>query len=169
MSTETEIAAPRRGVLPRLPWILVALSLALNMFFIGGFFWVRGEAARAHLRPAERFEMIARELNLDAKQRTAFEHFIGLMRMRTRHLREANIPLIQEAWAEMAKPQPDDAVIDRDLETATANRRAFQVDTSHALRGFLAALSDEQRARFVEFAKNRQDRDVPPLLRRLQP
>ena len=169
MSAETEIAAARRGVLPRLSWILLALSLALNMFFIGGFFWVRGEAARAHLRPAERFEMIARELNLDSKQRGAFEHLIGLMRMSTRRLREANMPLIQEAWAEMAKAQPDEAVIDRNLEAAAANRRTFQVDTSHALRGFLAALSDEQRAHFVEFAKNRQNRDVPPLLRRLQP
>jgi len=169
VSAETESVAPRRGVLPRLPWILLALSLALNLFFIGGFFWVRGEAARAQMRPAERFELIAHELNLDAKQRGAFEHFVGLMRMRARHLRESNQPLIEEAWGELAKPKPDDAVIDHDLEAAAANRHAFQVETSHALRSFLAGLSDELRTRFVEFAKNRQNRDVPPLLRQLQP
>jgi uncharacterized membrane protein len=167
VSAPAESAAPRRGGLPRLPWILLALSLALNAFFVGGFFWVRGEATRAQMRPAERFELIAHDLNLDTKQRAAFEHFIGIMRMRSRHLREANLPLIEEAWGELAKPKPDDGLIDRNLDTAATNRHAFQLDTSHALRGFLSALSDDQRRQFVEFAKNRQNRDLPPILRQL--
>jgi uncharacterized membrane protein len=169
VSVETESAGLRRGALPRLPWILLALSLALNAFFVGGFFWVRGEVARAQLRPAERFELIGRELNLDAKQRAAFDHFIGQMRMRARHLREANQPLIEEAWNELEKPKPDDGVVDRNLDAANANRHNFQIDNSHALRTFLTSLSDEQRRSFVEFAKHRQNRDVPPILRQLQP
>jgi hypothetical protein len=89
--------------------------------------------------------------------------------MRSRHLRESNQPLIEETWVELAKPKPDDALIDHNLDEAANNRHAYQVDTSRALRAFLAVLSDQQRETFVDLAKNRQNRDVPPLLRQLVP
>jgi uncharacterized membrane protein len=162
-------SAPQRRSLPRLPWVLLALSLALNLFFVGGAFWVRSEAARAQLAPAERFELVARQLSLDADQRMAFDRFVGALRMRSRHLRESNQPLLEAVWDEIAKPKPDDALVDHALDEAASNRRAYQIDTSHALRNFLATLSDQQRATFVDLAKNRQNRDVPPLLRQLAP
>jgi uncharacterized membrane protein len=164
-----DILVSQRGTRPRLLWVLLALSLALNLFFIGGVFWLRTEASRMQLPPAERFEMVARQLTLDPGQRAAFDKFIGAMRMRTRHLHENNQPLIEELWAELAKPKPDDALIDHNLDEAANNRHAYQVDTSRALRAFLAVLSDQQRQTFVELAKNRQNRDVPPLLRQLVP
>ena len=169
MSTEAESVPQRRGLPPRLPWILLALSLALNLFFVGGAVWVRSEAARAQLPPAERFEQVARQLSLDANQRAAFDRFIGALRLRTRHMREINQPLLEEAWGELAKAKPDDALVDRLLDETASNRHAYQLDTSHALRNFLATLSDPQRATFVDLAKNRQNRDVPPLLRQLVP
>ena len=169
MSAEVGAATPRRGALPRLPWILLILSVALNLCFIGGALWARHEAWHARLTPAERFETVAGELSLTPDERTAFDHFIRTLRMRMRHMRESNEPLIAEIWSELAKPTPDDAAIDRNIDEAAANRHAFQVETSHALRAFLAALSPEHRSRFIELAKNRQSRDVPPLLRQLAP
>jgi Spy/CpxP family protein refolding chaperone len=164
-----DIAVSQGGARPRLLWVLLTLSLALNLFFIGGVFWLRTEASQAHLAPAERFEMVARQLSLDANQRTAFDKFIGMMRLRTRHLRENNQPLIEEIWAELAKAKPDDAMIDHALDETANNRHTYQLDTSHALRAFLAVLSDEQREAFVSLAKNRMNHDVPPLLRQLMP
>jgi uncharacterized membrane protein len=164
-----DIAVSQRGAYPRLLWVLLALSLALNLFFVGGVFWLRIESSRAQLAPAERFEMVARQLSLDANQRTAFDKFIGMMRMRTRHLRENNQPLIDGIWGELAKAKPDDAMIDHSLDEAAGNRHTYQLETSHALRSFLAVLSDEQREAFVDLAKNRMNRDVPPLLRQLVP
>ena len=164
-----DIAVPQRGARPRLLWVLLALSLALNLFFVGGVFWLRTEAWRAQLAPAERFEMVARQLSLDPGQRAAFDKFIGLMRLRTRHLRENNQPLIEDIWTELAKAKPDDTLIDHNLDEAANNRHAYQLDTSHALRTFLALLSDEQRQTFVSLVKNRMNRDVPPLLRQMVP
>jgi uncharacterized membrane protein len=169
VSADVESVPQRRGPPPRLPWILLALSLALNLFFVGGAFWVRSEAARAQLPPAERFELVARQLSLDANQRAAFDRFIGALRMRSRHMRENNQPLLEQAWGELAKPKPDDSLVDHILDETASNRRAYQLDTSHALRNFLATLSDEQRATFVALAKNAKNRDVPPLLRQLVP
>jgi Spy/CpxP family protein refolding chaperone len=148
---------------------LFILSLALNLCFIGGAVWVRSEAWHVTMTPADRFQMVAQQLSLDADQRAAFDRFIRQMRMRARHMRETSEPLFEEIWDELAKPKPDDAQIDKDIDEANANRHSFQVDSSHALRTFLTTLTPEQRDRFVQLARNRQNKDVPPLLRMLIP
>jgi uncharacterized membrane protein len=162
-----DLVGPRRGVWgSRLPWILLALSLALNLCFVGGVFWVRMEASRAQLGPPERMELVARQLALDDNQRAAFERFVGTMRLKSRQLRETNQPVIDEAWQEFAKKQPNEAEIDKLFEQAANNRRSFQIETGRALREFLVALSEDQREKFIALVKHR-DRNTPPLLRQL--
>jgi len=60
----------------RLPWILLAVSLAFNVFFIGGFL-----QAHCHRKevppPGGRLETLAKNLNLDAAQRQVFEQLRG--------------------------------------------------------------------------------------------
>ena len=149
----------------RLPWILLALSLALNLFFVGGVFWVRSQG-HGPLGPAERIERVAKQLTLDADQRAAFERFVRAIRMKARDLRETNQPLIDEAWQDFAKAQPDEAAVDKLFEAAANNRRNFQVETGRALRAFLVTLNEDQRVAFVAMVKNR-DNKAPPLLRQL--
>jgi uncharacterized membrane protein len=160
------VGLPRGVWRSRLPWILLALSLALNLCFVGGVFWVRMEASRAQLGPPERMELVVKQLALDADQRAAFDRFVGTMRMKSRQLRETNHPLIDAAWQEFAKQQPDEAAIDKLFEQAANNRRSFQIETGRALREFLVALSEEQREKFIALVKDR-DRNRPPLLRQL--
>ena len=162
-----DLVAPRRGVWrSRLPWILLALSLALNLCFIAGVFWVRMEASRAQLSPPARMELVAKQLSLDGNQRPAFERFVATLRLKSRHLRETNMPLVDDAWQEFAKQQPDEAAIDKLFEQAADNRRSFQIETGRALREFLAILSEDQRTKFIALVKHR-DRNTPPLLRQL--
>jgi uncharacterized membrane protein len=160
---------PGRLGWPRLPWIVLVLSLVLNLCFLGGFLWLRLEAAQqAQMTPAERFAEVSRKLALDPDQRAAFERFVGFLRMRTRHMRETNQPMFGEIWRELGKPKPDDDKIDHDLAEAASNRHAYQLEVSHAMRQFLATLNDQQRASFVELVQSRQ-KDTPPLLRQLAP
>jgi uncharacterized membrane protein len=162
-----DLAAPQRGFRRlRLPWILLALSLALNLFFIGGVFWVRTEAHHRHLGPAERVEQVAQDLSLDANQRAAFDGFIRTVRDKARQLRETNQPLIDEAWQDFAKAQPDEAALDKLVEAAADNRRGFQIEAGRALRGFLGVLTEDQRARFIALARKRDDH-TPSLLHQL--
>jgi uncharacterized membrane protein len=150
----------------RLPWILLALSLALNVFFVGGVVWVRSHG-HGPMGPAERIERIAKQLTLDADQRAAFERFVRTMRMKALELRETNQPLIDEAWQDFAKAQPDEAVVDKLFEAAANNRRNFQLETGRALRAFLVTLNENQRAAFIALVKNRDKDKTPPLLRQL--
>jgi uncharacterized membrane protein len=154
----------------RLPWILLALSLALNVFFVGGAVWMKAHAGRGWMNPAERIEAAAKEFDLDTAQREALQHFLRTVRMRTRHLREQNQPLIDAAWSELAKPQPDDAALARVFDEGTANRRAYQLETSRALHEFLLGLSNEQRAKVLAYMRDRQNaQHLPPVLRQMMP
>ncbi len=145
----------------------LSLSLLLNVFFIGGAFWARMHMPHPLMPPAQRIEEAARQLELTPDQRIAFDRFIRTLRMRSRHLRELNEELFADTWAEYAKAQPDPAVIEHAIDELGKNRRAYQLELSQALRTFLATLTDEQRTRFVEHARNRMNRDMPPLLRQL--
>jgi uncharacterized membrane protein len=151
----------------RLPWILLALSLALNLFFVGGVFWVRSQAGRGAMGPAERIERLAKELTLAADQRSAFESFVRTIRMKARELRETNQPLVDEAWQDFARAQPDEAVVDKLFEAAANNRRSFQLEAGRALRAFLVTLNEDQRAAFIALVRSRDNRQTPPLLRQL--
>jgi uncharacterized membrane protein len=156
---------PRRAP-ARLPWILLALSLALNLFFVGGVVWMRSQG-HGPMAPAERVERLVKRLSLDADQRAAFDRFVKTIRMKARDLRETNEPLIDEAWQDFAKAQPDEAAVDKLFEAAANNRRNFQIETGRALRAFLVTLNEDQRATFVAMVKSRDNRKAPPLLRQL--
>jgi uncharacterized membrane protein len=139
----------------RLPWLLLTLSLALNIFFVGGAIWVKTRAGHHGRGFAERIEAAAGDLDLDAGQRQALRQFLDAWRTRTRQLREKNQPLYDAAWSELVKTQPDEAVLTRVLDETTANRRGYQLETSQALHEFLRTLSDEQRAKVLQRMRDR--------------
>ncbi len=153
----TSVAAGgvRSGSRGWLLWLALAISLVLNAFLVGTLVW--WVSANRLLTPAERFQQIGRELNLSDDQRDAFQQFLIEMRRNGRQLHEKNEPLVQKIWGEMAKAQPDLALVDQLVDQATENRRAFQKSMSVAVSRFLADLSPEQRNQFVELTKRHQD------------
>jgi uncharacterized membrane protein len=166
--TDVTVAAPaRRRWRSRLLLILLVLSLALNVFFIGGAFWLKTQAMRAEMTPPERVRLVARQLSLNEDQRAAFDRFIQTARQNMRELRETNMPLVEQAWNELAKPAPDDAVLERLSAQTADNRRRYQIELGRALRGFLATLSVEQRRTFIDLLRSREHRNLPPFLRQL--
>ncbi len=140
----------------RVAWVVLALSLTLNVFFIGGWAWSR-LTTQAPQTPAQRFEQLAHRLDLTAEQRAALQEFGGEVRQRTHLFHNASRPLMDQIWGELAKPAPDQALISRLIDEVAENRHTYQKDMAADLSRFLAALSPEQRATFVELAKQRQD------------
>jgi Spy/CpxP family protein refolding chaperone len=70
-------------------------------------------------------------------------------------MREAVEPLDANAWSELAKPDADDAKVMQLFDQAGDQRRAFRRELGTATFTFLAKLSPEQRAKFVELARKR--------------
>jgi Spy/CpxP family protein refolding chaperone len=147
----------------RLPWILLGVSVVLNLAFIAGAAWIRFHPPPAP-EFAERAERAGRALDLEPAQRAAFREFLQGQRASNQALREKNRPLLHEIRREFTKPTPDDATIDRLLAEVDANRRAVREQNGRAMREFLKTLSPEQRERFLVLLEpaNRREGRGPP-------
>lgn len=150
----------RTGWRARLVWVALALSLTLNVFFVGGLTWMK---LSAHpLPPMERMQRLGQSLNLNDDQHLAFDQFLRVIRMRGAFFRETDQPLLERMWTEMAKPTPDADAMTKLGGTIEQNRQTFQREMSAAFLTFLNSLSPEQRAKLAAIAKSAND---PPTHR----
>ena len=135
----------------RLITVILALSVALNLFFVAGAVWTRLHAPRGW--PERHREMLA-DLDLDPKQRAAFDHFVAAIRSNFGQMRREIGPLMGSAWAELAKSQPNESQVMRLVDEVSEKRRAFLQDAASRTIEFLALLSPEQRVTFTEIARD---------------
>jgi uncharacterized membrane protein len=156
MTVPVEGAAGQPWKTGRLVKVILALSLALNIFFIGGLVYTKTVMDRGR-GPNPPLQALANELNLAPEQRKTFREFVQVVRTRGMALREANMSLGTQIWDELSKPQPDQGKISHDFAQVADNRRDFQTAVAQALLPFLAGLNTDQRAKFIEIAKRRQD------------
>lgn len=138
-----------------LPWVLLGLSLALNVFFVGGNVYTRILVERVSKSPAERANIVAQRLALDARQRDAFGTLRAKVRNRSEKYRNAGRRNAARVWAEIQKNKPNQRVIDRNLRALSKTRLAFQMQASAIAVDFLARLDREQKDRFLALARQR--------------
>ena len=136
-------------------WVALTLSLLLNLCFVAGALWIRIQGPAPPANPAERLQRIGTELVLDPQQRQAFERYSENIRTHMQKMRETVEPLMSAAWAELAKPDADQATAARMFDEAGQARRGLQRELLAPTLTFLATLSPEQRARFVELFHQR--------------
>jgi uncharacterized membrane protein len=147
--------ALRPGSRQQLFWVVLILSLALNLCFIAGALWIRVQGPPPPISPEQRLQQIEPQLALDSQQKAAFEQYARTVHLRVQSMREAVEPLDANAWSELAKPDADDAKVMQLFDQAGDQRRAFRRELGTATFTFLAKLSPEQRAKFVELARKR--------------
>jgi uncharacterized membrane protein len=135
----------------RLVKVALALSLALNVCFIGGL------AYSKFVRPTPPLMQLGRELNLEPDQRKAFQSFVQVVRSKGAALRDTNLALGRQIWDELSQPKPDAQKLGTLFTEIANNRRDYQMAVGTALLPFLETLSIEQRQRFIEIGKRRQD------------
>ncbi len=133
----------------RLVLMLLALSVALNLFFVVGAAWVRLHPATVLSFQERRFQVMAKELDLAPEQRAGFDRYVAAMRARTERMHQQLHPLFAAAWEEMAKPQADEAQVMRLFDEASGKRREFQREATSQTLAFMSILSPAQRAKFL--------------------
>jgi uncharacterized membrane protein len=149
-------------------WIAFALSLTLNVCFIGGLVWSK-MAFHPPLPPIERIQRVGQSLSLDDSQRLAFDQFVRVIRLRGRFARESNEPLLQQIWGEIAKPAPDDATVAHLGDQIEANRLTFQKEASAALMDFIKTLKPDQRAKLAGFIASPGDEPTRRVFQMIVP
>jgi Spy/CpxP family protein refolding chaperone len=146
--------AVRGGVRQHLLWIALTLSLALNLCFVGGALWIRFHEPLP-MSPLERLQQIEPQLALNPDQKQAFGRYAQTVRSRGQLMRDAVEPLMGDAWSELAKPDADETRVMQLFDEAAQQRRDFRRELAMTTLSFLATLSPEQRAKFVELARQR--------------
>jgi len=147
--------APTGWLSRRVLVILLIVSAVLNSGFIAGAAWHRLQGPPQWPDLEQRYERMAKELNLEPQQRAGFGAYVAAMRTRTDKMHEQVAPLIGAAWEEIAKPHADAAQIMRLFDEAAEKRREFQREATARTVDFLAILSPDQRAKFVAIARER--------------
>lgn len=146
--------AARGNARPHFLWVLLALSLALNLCFVGGALWIRVHGLPP-VNTAERLERIGTQLALDPQQKAAFEQYSRAVRSRMQEMRNAVEPLAGKAWSEVAKPDADAAKVTQLFDEAAQTRRRYMRELAPVTLSFLATLSPEQREKFVELIRQK--------------
>jgi uncharacterized membrane protein len=142
-------AAAGRGTRFHLLKALLALSLALNLFFVVGALWIRIHAPPPPISPEQRLEDMAGKLGLNPQQKAALARYSQTMRERMQAMRDAVRPQVANAWSEVAKPQADETKVMQLLDQAAQTRHHYVHDLTATTLAFLATLSAEQRTKFV--------------------
>ncbi len=138
----------------KLPWMLFAASMALNILFVSGFLVGQASSGQAD-SAASKLEEVAERLSLSDEQRQGLVDLRGRLAERRAGMRDQKQAQRQAMWAEMAKPEFDRAAFEDQLSARFDQRRDFFVEFAESLHGYLATLSPEQRTDFIAMAEER--------------
>jgi Spy/CpxP family protein refolding chaperone len=139
-----------------LPWVLLALSLVLNIFFIAGFFWTRHAMAMWH-DPDARLEAMADRLDLNQSQRGQLKQIIDELRSKGAARMEDRRAIRREIVDMALQPNPDRAAIAGRIEEASRQRVQAMTGMLDTVLPFLASLSPEQRGKLKELMDQRRE------------
>jgi Spy/CpxP family protein refolding chaperone len=148
-------AATRGATRQHLLWVALTLSLVLNLCFVAGALWARIQGPPAPFNIEERLQRVASELKLDPQQKQNFDRYSETVRAHLQQMREAVEPQMSAAWSEMAKPGADEATVMHNFDAAAQARHGFQHEMVATTLSFLATLSPDQRAKFVQLFHQR--------------
>lgn len=137
----------------KLSWALLAISLALNLSFIGGVVYSKLTAEGEDTISDARIATVSEELDLSPEERAGLVALRGKIRERWGVLQPAN-----HSTRSVLEEMLLEATLDRDRVLALAREHYEQssqavADSMVDLHAYLATLSEAQRRDFVEMAK----------------
>lgn len=140
----------------RLPWALFAVSLALNLFFLGGVGYSWMTTGRLVESPDARLDTVAEQLALSEAEKQGLIDLRGRLREVWSATRSQNGRWRATALAVLADDEFDRAEAMRLTRERYELRGTAVVDSMQELHGYLATLSPDQRRQFVDMAQDRR-------------
>ena len=137
----------------RLPWILLALSVALNVSFVAGFLHVRS-VLRKLQTPEGRVQWAADRLKLEGPQRATLERVGREWTLKMRQLQQAHADDLDAFWAEMIRGE-DKPMAGAELERLLEVQRTGTVRSVEDLGRILKVLNPDQRQALVRMIREK--------------
>ncbi len=139
----------------KLVWILLGVSLAANLFFAAGAVYSLYGGEHRGWRAKVSVDDVAERLALSPAQRDALQALRDRAADTPRPSREERAERRARFLSELAEPEFDRARVQALMAARMAGRQARILGRAEALHGYLATLDPEQRAGFLEMAKER--------------
>lgn len=140
----------------KLPWMLLAISLAINVGFAAAVFQSRSEAERLTASPGARLEVITEELGLNEQQAADLLVLRDRLRAGWEPLSAARRERRLAILTELAEPEFDRARLAQLMKQGGEEQQAVFARMAADLHGYLRSLTPEQRRRFLEMASERR-------------
>lgn len=144
---------PSRSPHRRTLLAVLVVSLVLNVCFVAGAAWTQINTPAGGTEAS--LQRVPSELQLDEKQRAAFDRYAGALRGRFDKMRQQAAPLYSAAWEEMAKPQADAGEVARLFDEAGAKRQESLHESITQTLEFMSTLSPDQRRKFIALMRER--------------
>ncbi len=133
----------------RLPWILFAVSLLLNLFFAGGVVYSKLTAERLEEDPKARLAFAVEELGLSEAEQQRLLALRRSVSKRRGQMRGEGESVRQALGEELRRPKLDEDRVEQLLGQRSQLFVAYLSDVMGALHGFLAGLPPEKREEFL--------------------
>lgn len=142
-----------------IPWLLLAASVALNVFFFAGY-WVaqlerEAPAAEAALGEPRPLQALAKRMNLTPDQTQRLVELAQRLGERRARLSEEGRALNDAFWDELARPRPRREQIEELIRQANRVQFRFQRQAMVDVAAFLREVNVRQRRAFVAALRGR--------------
>ena len=139
----------------KLLWVVLAASLAANVFFVAGALYTLYGQDDWRAEPGANVDSVAERLALSPGQRDGLLALREKARQGRKGSREGHESRRAAFLDELGKPTFDRERVLALMEARSAKRRARIVDVAQDLHAYLATLSPEQRQAFLAMARER--------------
>ena len=138
----------------RLPWLLLAVSVVLNLSMVAGFVMTEQKVSRV-ADPAVRPVEVSKALALTPEQLEAFTSLQDSLQERRAMFREYMEPVRRAMTDTLIEESFDREAYRQVISKRREVREEFFLQIGEELHGFLQTLSPEQKARFKDLSRER--------------
>ena len=139
----------------KLPWLLLAVSVVLNLSMLAGFLYTEREASRV-ADPALRLVEVSEALSLTPEQFETFKTLQYSLQERRQMFREYMEPVRRGMTEALVAESFDREAYRKVMSKRQEVREEYFLQVGEELHDFLQSLSPEQRAVFKDLAKERR-------------
>lgn len=137
----------------RLPWVLLTVSLAANLFFAAGVAYTVYTERRVAESVEARVDLVADRLGLSEAQREALSLLRERAALRRDGMRDRSAPMRRAILDQVAAPDFDRARVLALLDDWGGERRLYFAEFAEDLHDFVRTLDAGQRERFLAMAQ----------------
>jgi uncharacterized membrane protein len=139
----------------RVSWILLAISLAGNLFFVSGYFYADKLVGNLQKSPQSRMDHLSKRLQLDEPNKKALLEVRDSLASKSIEFGSSRKELMQGFWAQLNDREIDREKLQSQLKQLSELELAHRTQIVESVDGFLEQLNPSQRHRLLQLLDRR--------------